>query len=142
MHILSPRWLVPGFRYQWNGVENLRHFAKILSKFSSDCDNFQVPCYTRTSLNQIKFVSVFQICGNVSFEIMHIVVKIWDWANSILQFKIKLQRLWNKRALEFVSKQTQLDLSFLSPGVLLLESMVKGFVKCVLYFPSRNRCIW
>lgn len=51
MHILSPRWLVPGLRYQWNGVENLRHFAKILSKFSRDCDNFQAPFYTRTSLN-------------------------------------------------------------------------------------------
>ena len=105
MHILSPRWLVPGLRYQWNGVENLRHFAKILSKFSRDCDNFQAPFYTRTSLNYIKICFSPSNCGNVSFKIMHIVVKIWDWANSILQFKIKLQRLWNKRALEFVSKQ-------------------------------------
>ena len=105
MHILSPRWLVPGLRYQWNGVENLRHFAKILSKFSRDCDNFQAPFYTRTSLNYIKICFSPTNCGNVSFKIMHIVVKIWDWANSILQFKIKLQRLWNKRALEFVSKQ-------------------------------------
>ena len=93
------------FRYQWNGVENLRHFAKILSKFSRDCDNFQAPFYTRTSLNYIKICFSPSNCGNVSFKIMHIVVKIWDWANSILQFKIKLQRLWNKRALEFVSKQ-------------------------------------
>ena len=105
MHILSPRWLVPGLRYQWNGVENLRHFAKILSKFSRDCDNFQAPFYTRTSLNYIKICFSPSNCGNVSFKIMHIVVKIWDWANSILQFKIKLERLWNKRALEFVSKQ-------------------------------------
>ena len=105
MHILSPRWLVPGLRYQWNGVENLRHFAKILSKFSRDCDNFQAPFYTRTSLNYIKICFSPTNCGNVSFKIMHIVVKIWDWANSILQFKIKLERLWNKRALEFVSKQ-------------------------------------
>ena len=105
MHILSPRWLVPGLRYQWNGIENLRHFAKILSKFSRDCDNFQAPFYTRTSLNYIKICFSPTNCGNVSFKIMHIVVKIWDWANSILQFKIKLQRLWNKRALEFVSKQ-------------------------------------
>ena len=105
MHILSPRWLVPGLRYQWNGVENLRHFAKILSKFSRDCDNFQAPFYTRTSLNYIKICFSPSSCGNASFKIMHIVVKIWDWANSILQFKIKLERLWNKRALEFVSKQ-------------------------------------
>ena len=95
MHILSPRWLVPGLRYQWNGVENLRHFAKILSKFSRDCDNFQAPFYTRTSLNYIKICFSPTNCGNVSFKIMHIVVKIWDWANSILQFKIKLERLWN-----------------------------------------------
>ena len=51
MHILSPRWPVPDFRYQWNGIENLRHFAKLLSKFSRVCDNFQVKYYTRTSLN-------------------------------------------------------------------------------------------
>ena len=71
---------------------NLRHFAKVLSKFSSDCDNFQVPCYTRTSLNQIKFVSVFQICGYVSFEIMHVVVKIWDW----VKFNLAIQNQTSK----------------------------------------------
>ena len=140
MHILSPRWLVPGFRYQWNGVENLRHFAKILSKFSSECDNFQVPIYTRTSLNYIKICFSPSNCGNVSFKIMHIVVKIWDWANSILQFKIKLQRLWNKRALEFVSKQRlsfSVDSQFSQSGCAIDWCLLLRFKKfhfyCTLY---------
>ena len=99
-------------------LKNFKPFVYRYGQFSSSKlhYNFKI---------KSKFVLVFKFVENDSFKIFHTIVKIWAWVSPIWLFKMKLYRFFNKRALEFVSKQ-RLSTQFCWDRTVLLVRTSEG----------------